>query len=81
MKTYILLPNVNHGDFLPELFIDHFTKPGDTVFDPFAGYGTTLLIAEKLGRKVRNRNSKPNFFVKVMTEIPHGKIQTHEEPS
>ncbi|MGY5881518.1 MAG: DNA methyltransferase [Candidatus Thorarchaeota archaeon] len=50
MKTYILLPKVNHGDFLPKLFIDHFTKPGDTVFDPFAGYGTTLLIAEHMGR-------------------------------
>jgi DNA modification methylase len=41
---------VNHGDFLPELFIDHFTKPGDTVFDPFAGFGTYLLVAEKMGR-------------------------------
>ena len=50
MKTYILLPEVNHGDFLPKLFIDHFTKPGDTVFDPFAGFGTTLLIAEHMGR-------------------------------
>jgi DNA modification methylase len=23
---------------------------GDTVFDPFAGYGTTLMVAERLGR-------------------------------
>lgn len=27
------------------------TKIGDTVFDPFAGTGTTLLVAEQLGRK------------------------------
>lgn len=27
------------------------TKQGDTVFDPFAGIGTTLVVAEQLGRK------------------------------
>jgi DNA modification methylase len=27
------------------------TKPGDVVFDPFAGTGTTLVVAEQLGRK------------------------------
>ncbi|MFW9943338.1 MAG: DNA methyltransferase, partial [Candidatus Thorarchaeota archaeon] len=33
-----------------EIFIREYTKPGDTVFDIFAGLGTTLIIAEKLGR-------------------------------
>jgi DNA modification methylase len=27
------------------------TKPGDVVLDPFAGTGTTLVVAEQLGRK------------------------------
>jgi DNA modification methylase len=27
-----------------------FTDPGDTVFDPFAGFGTTLAVAEDLDR-------------------------------
>ena len=27
------------------------TKPGDVVLDPFAGSGTTLVVAEQLGRK------------------------------
>jgi SAM-dependent methyltransferase len=31
-------------------FIEEFTKDGDIVFDPFAGYGTTLRVAEALGR-------------------------------
>jgi DNA modification methylase len=33
-----------------EVFINKFTEPGQIVFDPFAGFGTTLLVAEKLGR-------------------------------
>lgn len=36
---------------LPTFFIKLLTKPGDIVFDPFGGTGTTALAAEKLGRK------------------------------
>lgn len=35
---------------LPEWFIKLFTKEGDTVLDPFAGSGTTLFVAERMGR-------------------------------
>ncbi|MGD0058416.1 MAG: DNA methyltransferase [Verrucomicrobiia bacterium] len=31
--------------------VEAFTKPGDTVFDPFMGGGTTLVEASALGRK------------------------------
>jgi DNA modification methylase len=33
-----------------EFWINKFTGPGQVVFDPFAGFGTTLLVAEELGR-------------------------------
>jgi DNA modification methylase len=29
----------------------HSTKPGDIVFDPFGGSGSTLIACEHLGRK------------------------------
>ena len=35
---------------LPAFFIDRLTSPGDTVYDPFAGRGTTLLEAALRGR-------------------------------
>lgn len=37
-------------DFL-EYFIDQYSEPGDSVFDPFAGFGTTLSVAERMGRQ------------------------------
>lgn len=42
--------DVRAADSLVEHWINKFTEPGQIVFDPFAGYGTTLLVAEALGR-------------------------------
>lgn len=35
---------------LPRFFIERLTKPGDVVYDPFMGRGTTLIEAALLGR-------------------------------
>ena len=35
---------------LPRFFIERFTKPGDLVYDPFMGRGTTVVEAALLGR-------------------------------
>lgn len=35
---------------LVERFLAEYTDPGDHVLDPFAGYGTTLAVAERLDR-------------------------------
>ena len=42
--------DIRFSDALVEIFLKEFTKEGEIVFDPFAGYGTTLLIAEAMGR-------------------------------
>jgi len=43
--------DVTYPPELVEAFIAEYTKPGDLVFDPFAGFGTTLIVAERLGRR------------------------------
>lgn len=46
--------NKNHSaafpEELPEWFIKLFTVEGDKVLDPFAGSGTTLFVAHRMGR-------------------------------
>ncbi|HEU0296249.1 MAG TPA: DNA methyltransferase [Anaerolineales bacterium] len=42
--------DVRASENMLEFFINEFTEKGQTVFDPFAGFGTTLLVAEELGR-------------------------------
>ena len=39
-----------YPESLVKYFLDKYTKKGDKVFDPFAGLGTTLIVAEKMGR-------------------------------
>jgi DNA modification methylase len=34
--------DVRFSDAFAEYFIKHFSRPSDMVFDPFAGFGTTL---------------------------------------
>ncbi|PWT95584.1 MAG: DNA methylase [Candidatus Melainabacteria bacterium] len=64
MKTYLSLKNehqralpeefqhddVRYTEGLVEQFLGEFTRDGDVVFDPFMGYGTTLVVAERLNR-------------------------------
>ncbi len=42
--------HVRYPDSMGEYCINEFSSPGEVVFDPFAGYGTTLLLAEEMGR-------------------------------
>ena len=44
---------------LPRFFIDRLTAPGDVVFDPFMGRGTTLLEAALLGRQTLGNDVNP----------------------
>jgi|TARA_Y100000034_G_scaffold135944_1_gene209921 DNA modification methylase len=38
------------------------SKPGDIIFDPFVGSGTTLLVAQKLGRKSIGIDIKKDYL-------------------
>jgi hypothetical protein len=44
---------------LPRLFIEGLTGPGDLVYDPFAGRGTTAVEAALLGRRVASNDINP----------------------
>lgn len=44
---------------LPRFFIERLTEPGDLVYDPFMGRGTTLLEAALLGRRAAGNDINP----------------------
>lgn len=58
------LPPFQEGDEIrfPESLVrallEHFTRPGDAILDPFAGLGTTLLVAQDMDR--RSYGVEPN---------------------
>jgi hypothetical protein len=44
---------------LPRHFIERLTQPGDRVYDPFSGRGTTIIEAALLGRRVAANDVNP----------------------
>jgi len=43
--------DIHFTEALAASVIAHTTKRGDLVLDPFAGYGTTVAVAERMGRR------------------------------
>lgn len=66
--------NKNHSaafpEGLPEWFIKLFTKPYDTVLDPFMGSGTTLLVASRMQRHSIGIDIVPEYCERVRQQIP-----------
>ncbi len=42
---------VHYTESFVTTVIEEFSEPGDLVLDPFAGFGTTLVVAERLARR------------------------------
>lgn len=54
---------------LPDWFIKLFTKEGDWVLDPFMGSGTTVRVAQKLGRHAIGIEILPEYFALAQQQI------------
>jgi len=50
LPAAFITDDVRYPASLVEHFLNEYTQAGDAVLDPFAGYGTTLIVAERLGR-------------------------------
>jgi DNA modification methylase len=91
MKTHLQLSNTHKYDLPPkfqgedirmadelvEYFLREFTKEGDLVLDPFAGFGTTLYVAqamERVGYGIEYTENKANF---IQSRLEHPERLIH----
>ena len=71
--------NKNHSaafpKSLPEWFIKLFTQPGDCVLDPFAGSGTTCIVAKELQRHYIGIELKEEYYLEALRNINKTAVQ------
>jgi DNA modification methylase len=57
--------NIDHPAVFPVALPEHillaYSEPGDVVFEPFGGSGTTILAAQKTGRQARAIELAPSY--------------------
>jgi len=62
-----------HGCQMPEQLLGRIIRvcsnPGDLVVDPFAGSGTTLAVAKKLGRRWIGYELSPNYAAQIQARL------------
>jgi DNA modification methylase len=77
--------NKNHSaafpESLPEWFIKLFTRPGDTVLDPFMGSGTTNFVAQKMYRHSVGIEILPDYYDMVKRQLEPVKLVLFEPES
>ena len=59
---------------VPKRFIEMFSKPGDTVLDPFGGTGTVASVSH-----INNRNAITNDVSEVQTKIAKKRLEFYQE--
>lgn len=69
--------DVRYADELVERFLRQHTRPGDLVLDPFAGFGTTLLVAEEMGRLAYGTELDPERARYIRGEMRHPERLVH----
>ena len=84
MQTFLRLPHEKPTALPPEFgsdprtppsyveyFLTHYTEPDDAVLDPFAGFGTTLEVAERLGLEAYGVEYEPSRVAHIEERIDH----------
>jgi len=66
--------DIRCADSLVEFCVKKYSEKGQIVFDPFAGFGTTLLVAEEMGRigyGIEYSKSKADYVHRLLEHPEH----------
>lgn len=61
--------------------IHHYTRPGQTILDPFAGQGTTLIAARDLGRRAVGIDINETFCGYAIRDLGQTMLPGFEPPA
>jgi hypothetical protein len=69
--------DVRYPESLVEHFLREYTQVGDNILDPFAGFGTTLMVAERMERVPFGIEINPEkvSYVRGKLSQPEGMLQ------
>lgn len=71
--------SIKYPESLVRYFLNAFTKPGDRVFDPFYGLGTTLFVAEEMKRIPYGIEADRNKFEWSAGQLEHWQNVIHDD--
>jgi len=91
MKTFIQLENkperelpekfksddVRYPENFVKYFLEQFTKEGDIILDPFAGFGTTMLVSEAMNRVAYGIEYDEDHFQYTKSQLKHPERLIH----
>ncbi|MBO0790647.1 MAG: site-specific DNA-methyltransferase [Ktedonobacteraceae bacterium] len=66
--------DVRYPPELVRVFLREYTHPGDLVFDPFAGFGTTLYVAEEMDRRASGIEYDPGRCAYIRSHLRHPQV-------
>ncbi|MEO5985739.1 MAG: DNA methyltransferase, partial [Candidatus Limnocylindria bacterium] len=66
--------DIHFTEALAASVIGHASEPGDLVLDPFAGYGTTVAVAERLGRRAIGIELMPEHLEIARRRAPTARL-------
>lgn len=61
--------DIKYPESLVRHFVGQYSRKGQRVFDPFAGLGTTLFVAEDMGRKAYGIEADPQRYEWVAGQL------------
>jgi tRNA G10 N-methylase Trm11 len=77
LPSHFAQDDVRYSPELVRAFLGEYTQAGDQVFDPFAGFGTTLWVAEEMGRRASGIEYDRERCLSIRSRLRHPETLLH----